>query len=146
MSKILLFAIVLCCGTWVVAQTNGSQSDSTGQTTKSTGHANSANSSGQVNSEGNGNAQSGSVKVTGCLKEQNGNFAIKDYQTGTSYSLYGNPDLATHVGQAVTVQGMPTGTSEEHGNSPTTGQNASANPFQVQSIEVHGECSQTNPK
>ncbi|MBV8051942.1 MAG: hypothetical protein JOZ80_12175 [Acidobacteriaceae bacterium] len=123
MTKTLLFAIVLCCGTWLVAQTTGNQSDATGQT------GNSASSNGQANTQENGNAQSGSLKVTGCLKQENGNFAITDYQTGTTYSLYGNGDLSSHVGQAVTVQGMPTGTSEEHSNSPTVGQNASANPF-----------------
>lgn len=140
MTKMLLFAIVLCCGSWLVAQTNGTQSDSTGQT------GNSATSSNQSNAQGNGNAQTGSVKVTGCLKQQNGNFAVTDYQTGTTYSLYGNGDLASHVGQAVTVQGMPTGTSEEHSNSPTNGQSASANPFRVESIQAHGECSQANSK
>jgi hypothetical protein len=86
----------------------------------------------------------GNTKVTGCLSQENGNYALKDDQTGTSYSLYGKEDLGKYVGQKVEVQGMQTSTSEQVA-SPSAqgvGQQASQNPFHVKSIKkAGGSCS-----
>lgn len=136
MKKALLMMILLCCASWVVAQSAGtsSGSDNMGQS--------SASGSNQAGSQGGmaeGKAK-GNTKVTGCLSQENGNYALKDDSTGTSYSLYGKEDLSKYVGQKVEVQGMETSTSEQVA-SPSAqgvGQHASQNPFHVKHIKKAG--------
>jgi hypothetical protein len=92
----------------------------------------------------------GSLRIIGCLRQNNGNYVITDPTTGTSYSLFGQSDLGTHVGQEVEIMGLPTGTSQNTASSPsqnqTVGQQASENPFMVRSIKQMGECSNTGGK
>lgn len=133
---LLLLASVLCCATWMVAQSNSGQNSS----------ANQAGSSEAASSQSGSNsgAANGDVRVTGCLRQANGQFQITDVETGTSYSLMGKRDLSRYVGDDVEVMGMPTGTSgntassanEEH----NLGKSANENPFQVHSIKQRGEC------
>lgn len=134
---LLLLATVLCCATWMVAQSDSGQNSSGNQAGSS---EQTSSHSGQANS-GAGN---GDVRVTGCLREANGQFQVTDIETGTSYSLMGRRDLSKYVGSDVDVMGMPTGTSGSTASSGSDNQNlgkgASENPFQVHSIKQRGEC------
>lgn len=142
MKTALLTLILMCCASWVVAQSTGSSSD---QSNDNMGQS-SASGSTQAGSEGgmaSGKAK-GNTKITGCLSQENGNYALKDDETGTSYSLYGKQDLSKYVGQKIEVQGMQTSTSEQVA-SPSAqgvGQHASQNPFHVKSVKkAGGSCS-----
>jgi hypothetical protein len=118
------------------AQDQGTSGSAQGQNSTSSNSAQGQNS--------NNNSQNG-VKIRGCVRQENGNYAITDPETDTSYSLYGRSDLAQHVGHDVELQGMPTGTSQQTSpnNSGKAGQDAASNPLQVSNIRDIGECSNT---
>ena len=143
MKKALLIVVLLCCAAWVVAQSTGSSSGQSGSDNMGQSSASGSTEAGSQGGMASGKAK-GNTKVTGCLSQENGNYALKDDQTGTTYSLYGKEDLGKYVGQKVEVQGMQTSTSEQVA-SPSAqgvGQHASQNPFHVKSIKkAGGSCS-----
>ena len=134
-----LLAAVLCCTTWVVAQQNSSQNSSANQNTTTSSQAE-GSQSGQSGSGGS----TGDVRVTGCLRQSNGQFQITDIETGTSYALFGKADLSKYVGADVELMGMPTGNSGTTASSGKQGRelgkSANENPLQVHSIKQRGEC------
>jgi hypothetical protein len=141
MNRKLLMVILLCCGTWVFAQTAGSSS---GQSSSGSGNMGQSSSSGSMQSGSQGGMSSGHMnghtKITGCLNQQNGNYDLKDDSTGTSYSLYGKDNLGQYVGKKVEVQGMQTSTSQQvtSNKAQGVGQQAPDNPFHVKSIKAAG--------
>ncbi|SRR5579884_1901528 len=128
-------------GTGQQSSTSSSSSQDQGTYGSAQGQSSTSNDSAQGQNSNN-NSQSG-VKIRGCVRQENGNYAITDPETGTSYSLYGTSDLAKHVGRDVELQGMPTGTSQQTSpnDSGKAGQDAASNPLQVSNIRDIGECS-----
>ena len=146
MKKSLILAVMLCCGSWVFAQSTSGSSD-----TQSGNTPNASTSDQATTQSGSDTANSQSnVKLRGCLQQGNGTFDLKDTETGTTYSLFGQSDLSSHVGHDIEVTGQPSGTSGHTADSQdanSTGKNASDNPFRVQTIRDVGECSSnTQPK
>ncbi|HUO15833.1 MAG TPA: hypothetical protein VMX38_12665 [Verrucomicrobiae bacterium] len=140
MKHVFLLATVLCCAAWVMAQSSNSQNSSAS-------YNQSASASSQQESSQAGHANpNGDVRVTGCLRQANGEYQIKDVSTGTSYSLFGrHSDLSKYVGDDVEVMGMPTGTSGQTATPGSSGKNlgknAGENPFQVHSVRELSQCS-----
>jgi hypothetical protein len=118
MKHVFLLATVLCCAAWVMAQSSNSQNSSAS-------YNQSASASSQQESSQAGHANpNGDVRVTGCLRQANGEYQIKDVSTGTSYSLFGrHSDLSKYVGDDVEVMGMPTGTSGQTATPGSSGKN-----------------------
>lgn len=151
MKKSLLFAIVFCSATWVIAQSSTGARSSTSAQTANTASSAAQQSANGPQSSSNSTPSTGDVKVRGCLRQGNGEYKMTDIETGTSYSLVGRGiNLANYVGRDVQVFGFPTSTeggkASPSSQGKTLGQSAVDNPMDVHSIREMGECSNSAPQ
>ncbi len=104
MRRVLFFCVVLLGTTWVMAQSDQSQ-------TSPSHHAPSAQ--GDISATNSG----GNVTIQGCLSGSDGNYMLTD-KNGTAYQLTGDTTkLADHVGHEIKV----TGSTSASAVAPSTG-------------------------
>lgn len=147
MRKVLFLALVLLVNAaWVMAQTTGSSSSSTGTSSQSTRGTTQPGSSsqGSMSSQSGIASESGtagSQTIQGCLQGASGNFTLVD-KTGKTYQLQGETaQLSNYIGQEVSVRGIPvTSSSSSAGMSPSSS-SASAS----QSTGASASSSTTSP-
>src|SRR5437899_4017170 len=98
------------------------QSGATPSPSGQTGATPASSSSDQ--SGANTGTNAGGNSIRGCLSGSaaSGNYALKDSQTGATYTLTGNTDaLRTHVGEQVEITGQPMGGASASANARQMG-------------------------
>jgi len=129
------------------ANANSSAQTSPSQTTNMSNPG--MNAGTQGGSTTNGNA--GEKRLKGCIKSENGSYVLEG-KRGKEIALSGSADLASHVGQMVTVRGVWSGGSgasnssaaASSGSSMGNGMSAAGGPFMVSKLHMESSNCKTD--
>jgi hypothetical protein len=115
-NTLLLAVTLLCCATWMAAQSSSNPGGST--------------STGQMNSGQN------QTTIQGCLTSSSGNYVITD-SSGTQYQLSGNTaNLSSHANQQVKVKGVVSGSDTSTSGTGTQGTGTATTAGSAQTFHV----------
>ncbi len=139
MRKMLLItAMLLLCGAWMVAQTGSYPRGGTSSSGTSASHGQMGTSASQEPMGAQtGTGSSAAEKIEGCLSGSSGNYILTD-KAGTTYRLEGDSaQLSKHVGQEVRIEGRMASSSAGTSSSTSSSTSASGSEPSVNVARVH---------